>query len=50
MDDLPIRGKGRGRPRRQPVVAPITPRRGPSKAVRAVKVDTPPVIREDVED
>ena len=50
MSDLSTRGKGRGRPRRQPAVAPIAPRRGPSRAVRAVRVDTPPVIGGDVED
>ena len=50
MADLPIRGRGRGRPRRQPAVAPIAPRRGPGRAVRAVRVDTPPVIGGYVED
>ena len=50
MADLSIRGRGRGKPRRQPVVAPITPRRGFGRAIRAVRVDTPPVIGGDVED
>ena len=50
MADLPIRDRGRGRSRRQPAVALITQRRGLGRAVRTVRVDTPPVIGEDVED
>ena len=50
MADLPTRGRGRGRPRRRPAVAPVAPRRGPGRAVRAVRVDTPPVVGGYVED
>ena len=50
MTDISIRGRGRGRPRRQPAEAPSSPRRGPARAVRAVRVDTPPVVVEDVAD
>ena len=48
--DLPIRGRGRGRPHRQPAVAHVAPRRGLGRAIRAVRVDTPPIIGGYVED
>ena len=45
MADAPIRGRGRGRPRRQQAAAP---RRGPARAVRTVRQDTPLVVVEEV--
>ena len=47
MVDTPIRGRGRGRPRRQQAA---TPRRGSARTVRRVREDTPPVVVEEVAD
>ena len=50
MVDIPIRGRGRGRSCRQPGATLVASRRGPGRAFRAVRVDTPSVVVEDAVD